>query len=113
MTARILIVEDEAALGKLKLLSGLLPICASCKKIQDAKGQWHALEEYIHSHNEADFTHGLCPDCTGKVLADAPPQPRALNPVARRAGGSTHSLSPDGNQESAQPTGATPPWLKT
>ena len=59
-----LIAELEAALGKVKLLSGLLPICASCKKIRDAKGQWHALEEYIHSHSEADFTPNLCPDCT-------------------------------------------------
>lgn len=61
-----LIAELEAALGKVKLLSGLLPSCASCKKIQDAKGQWHVLEEYIRSHNEADLTHGLCPDCTEK-----------------------------------------------
>ena len=108
-----LVIELEAALGKVKLLSGLLPICASCEKIQDAKGQWHVLEEYIRSHSEADFIHGLCPACTGKDLADAPPQPGALNPVARGAGGSTHPLSPDGNQESTQPTGATPPWLKT
>ena len=104
-----LIAELEAALGKVKLLSGLLPSCASCKKIQDAKGQWHALEEYIHSHSEADFTHNLCPDCTEKVLADAPPQPGALNPVARRASGSTYTLSQDGNQESTQPTGVTRP----
>lgn len=56
----------QSALGKVKLLSGVLPSCASCKKIQDAKGQWHVLEEYIRSHNEADLTHGLCPDCTEK-----------------------------------------------
>ena len=104
-----LIAELEAALGKVKLLCGLLQICASCKKIQDAKGQWHALEEYIHSHNEADFAHGLCPDCREKSWADAPPQPGALNPVARRASGSTNTLSQDGNQGSTQPTGVTRP----
>ena len=79
-------------------MSDVLQICVSCEKIRDVKGQWHALEEYIPSHNEADYTVSLCPACTGKVLTDAPPQPRALNPVARGAGGSTHPLSPDGNQ---------------
>ena len=88
-------------------MSDVLQICVSCEKIRDVKGQWHALEEYIHSHNEADYTVSLCPACTGKVLADAPPQPGALNPVARRASGSTNTLSQDGNQESTQPTGAT------
>ena len=68
-----LIAELEAALAKVELLSGLLQICASCKKIQDAKGQWHGLEEYTHSHNGADYTVSLCPACTGKALADAPP----------------------------------------
>ena len=79
--------------------AGLLPSCVLCETIRDAKGQWHGLEEYIRSHNETDYTVSLCPACTGKVLADAPPQPGALNPVARLAGGSTHPLSPDGNLE--------------
>ena len=79
-------------------MSDVLQICVSCEKIRDVKNQWHALEEYIPNHNEADYTVILCPACTGKVLADAPPQPGALNPVARGAGGSTHPLSPDGNQ---------------
>ena len=76
-------------------MSDVLQICVSCEKIRDVKGQWHALEEYIHSHNEADYTVSLCPACTGKVLTDAPPQPGALNPVSRGAGGSTDPLSPD------------------
>lgn len=91
--ARIIIGRKEieaqlqSALGEVQLLSGVLQICVSCEKIRDVKGQWHGLEEYIHSHNQADYTVSLCPDCRGKVLADAPPQPGALNPVARRAGG--------------------------
>jgi hypothetical protein len=46
-----------------KQLSGLLPICASCKKIRDDRGYWNQLEHYISDHSEADFTHGICPDC--------------------------------------------------
>ena len=51
--------QDE----KVKTLSGLLPICAWCKKIRDDKGYWTKVEEYIAEHSNADFTHGICPDC--------------------------------------------------
>ena len=53
----------QAALAKVKQLSGLLPICASCKKIRDDAGYWHQVEVYIQNHSEADFSHGVCPDC--------------------------------------------------
>ena len=53
--------------------AGLLPSCVLCETIRDAKGQWHGLEEYIHSHNEADYTVSLCPACTGKGVTDAAP----------------------------------------
>lgn len=49
--------------AELKTLQGLIPICASCKKIRDEQGQWQALELYIKEHSEAEFTHGLCPHC--------------------------------------------------
>lgn len=56
--------EDlSSALGKVKQLSGLLPICASCKKIRDDKGYWNQLEHYFSAHSDVDFTHGICPDC--------------------------------------------------
>ena len=55
--------ELQAALLQVKQLSGLLPICASCKKIRDDKGSWQPIETYIHAHSEAVFTHGICPDC--------------------------------------------------
>lgn len=57
----------QEALSKVKQLSGLLPICASCKRIRDDKGYWNRIEEYIMNHSEADFTHGLCPPCIEKL----------------------------------------------
>jgi len=59
------------ALNKVNLLSGLLPICASCKKIRDDRGTWKILEEYIGDHSEAKFTHGICPDCLEKLYPDS------------------------------------------
>jgi PAS domain S-box-containing protein len=58
-----LIRELQKALGEIKTLSGLLPICASCKKIRDDKGYWNQIEVYISEHSEAEFSHGLCPQC--------------------------------------------------
>lgn len=62
-----LIAELEKAMRKVKLLSGLLPICASCKKIRDDKGYWNQIEAYIKSHSEAEFSHSICPDCMEKL----------------------------------------------
>jgi len=58
-----LIHELQEAVAKVKTLTGLLPICARCKKIRDDAGRWHALEIYIRMHTEADFSHGICPEC--------------------------------------------------
>jgi PAS domain S-box-containing protein len=58
-----LILELQAALAKVKTLKGLLPMCANCQKIRDDHGQWHHVEEYIRDHSDADFTHGICPEC--------------------------------------------------
>jgi hypothetical protein len=64
-----LIAQLTESLARVRQLSGLLPICASCKKIRDDRGYWNQLEVYIRDHSEADFTHGLCPDCVGKLLS--------------------------------------------
>ncbi|MBX3010249.1 MAG: tetratricopeptide repeat protein [Caldilineaceae bacterium] len=56
-------VELQAALAKVKLLSGLLPICANCKKIRDDQGYWHDVAIYVREHSEAEFSHGICPTC--------------------------------------------------
>ena len=58
------------ALKEIKALSGLLPICASCKKIRDDKGYWNQIESYIQKHSGAQFSHGICPDCAQKIFAD-------------------------------------------
>jgi hypothetical protein len=57
----------EEALAKIKTLRGLIPICASCKRIRDDTGYWQQLEKYITEHSEADFTHGLCSECLKKM----------------------------------------------
>ena len=65
-----LILDLQDALANVKSLSGLLPICASCKKIRDDKGYWSQVESYIQKHSEARFSHGMCPDCIKKWYPD-------------------------------------------
>ncbi len=57
--------ELQRALGEVKTLQGLLPICAVCKKIRDDKGYWSQIEGYFMEHTEVRFSHGICPDCVG------------------------------------------------
>jgi hypothetical protein len=59
----------EAAVARGAALAGLLPMCAWCKAIRDGHGQWTGLEEYIHAHTGADFTHGICPTCLERISA--------------------------------------------
>lgn len=54
----------------MRILSGLIPICSSCKKIRDDHGYWNRLEEFIHEHTNADFTHGVCPECAGELYPE-------------------------------------------
>jgi hypothetical protein len=65
-----LVNELKEALAKVKMLSGLLPICSACKKIRDDKGYWSQIEEYIREHSEADFSHGICPECARELYPD-------------------------------------------
>ena len=65
-----LISELQKALDEVKTLSGLIPICAHCKKIRDDKGYWSQIESYIHEHSDADFSHGICPECAKKLYPD-------------------------------------------
>ncbi|UCD82356.1 MAG: HAMP domain-containing protein, partial [Desulfobacterales bacterium] len=65
-----LIKELQMSLKKVKMLSGLLPICAACKKIRDDKGYWNQIESYIRSHSEAEFSHGICPECAKKIYPE-------------------------------------------
>lgn len=68
---RISAMNDHAkALQDLKVLQGLLPICAHCKKIRDDGGSWNRLEKYITNHSEAVFSHGICPTCVKELYPD-------------------------------------------
>lgn len=66
-----LIAQLQKALDEVKTLKGLLPICASCKKIRnDADNSWQNIEDYIAAHSDADFTHGICPDCARRLYPE-------------------------------------------
>lgn len=69
-----LIVELQEALAQVKTLSGLLPICMSCKKIRDDEGYWKQIEFYIQQRSEAKFSHGICPDCKKELYPEYFPE---------------------------------------
>ncbi len=60
----------EHSIKEIKTLRGFLPICASCKKIRDDKGYWTQIESYIRQHSEAEFSHGICPECFVKLYGE-------------------------------------------
>ncbi len=60
----------QRAIDKIRKLSGLLPICASCKKIRDDKGYWKEVEDYIIQYSEASFSHSVCPGCARKFYPE-------------------------------------------
>lgn len=62
--------ELERAMGEIRTLRGILPICSSCKKIRDEEGYWRQVEEYVQHHTDAEFSHGLCLDCTLKLYPE-------------------------------------------
>jgi hypothetical protein len=63
--------ELQEKIGEIKTLSGLLPICAKCKKIRDDQGYWNQLEGYISKHTSATFSHGICPHCADELYPEA------------------------------------------
>ena len=65
-----LIYKLREALARVKQLSGLLPICSSCKKIRDDQGYWNQIENYLKQHSEAEFTHGICPECARRLYPE-------------------------------------------
>ncbi len=79
--------EEKAALtealGQIRTLTGLLPICASCKKIRDDKGDWKPIESYITERTDALFTHGICPNCAQRFFPDATERMRAKDAAAK------------------------------
>jgi len=65
-----MIKELQDAFQNIKTLQGLIPICASCKKIRDDKGYWNQIEAYISEHSSAEFSHGICPDCARRIYPE-------------------------------------------
>ncbi|MBI5100704.1 MAG: HAMP domain-containing protein [Nitrospirae bacterium] len=65
-----LIIKLQEALENVRTLQGILPICSSCKKIRDDKGYWNNVEEYVRDHSDAEFSHGICPDCAKSLYPE-------------------------------------------
>ncbi len=80
-----LIAELQSAVAEVRTLSGLLPICSSCKRIRDDAGYWRQVEEYLTLNSGAQFTHGICPDCLARIYPDLEPDESA-EPATDRGG---------------------------
>jgi hypothetical protein len=65
-----LVKQLQAAMTQVHTLSGLLPICAGCKKIRDETGQWRSVEAYVEDRSTVQFSHGICPDCVARIYPD-------------------------------------------
>jgi PAS domain S-box-containing protein len=78
-----LVQELQTSLAQVKLLSGLLPICAHCKNIRNDEGYWKQIEAFISSHSEATFSHGICPECLHKFYPEQ--EQRVLEGIERKA----------------------------
>ena len=63
-------LEQRASKAEINTMRGMIPICSNCKKIRDDKGYWNQVESYIHEHSEAEFTHGICPECEKKLYPE-------------------------------------------
>ena len=103
-----LIRELEGALAEIRTVSGLLPICSSCKSIRDDRGYWNQLETYISQHSDAQFSHSLCPLCLEKFFPD---QFLQILPQRREGRGREEQSSPsECDSDSARnPHGFAPP----
>lgn len=66
----IIVYLTNKLLNKIRHLEGFLPICSSCKKIRDNNGCWNQMESYIRDHSEAEFSHGICPECAKKLYPE-------------------------------------------
>jgi PAS fold len=65
-----LVTQLQAAVAQVHTLSGLLPICAGCKKIRDDTGGWRSVEAYVEDRSTVQFSHSICPDCAARIYAD-------------------------------------------
>ena len=65
-----LIEQLNMKIDQIKVLTGLLPICSSCKKIRDDQGYWNQIDTYIQEHSDVKFSHGICPDCAKRLYPE-------------------------------------------
>lgn len=70
MVNKRLVLDKEQALADVRTLSGLLPICSNCKNIRDDQGYWKQIEDYLHTHSDARFSHSICPACAKKLYPE-------------------------------------------
>jgi sigma-B regulation protein RsbU (phosphoserine phosphatase) len=70
----------KKALSEVQTLRGIIPICASCKNIRDDRGYWSGVESYVSEHSEAEFTHGICPECMSKLYGSPGRELRVIAP---------------------------------
>jgi ligand-binding sensor domain-containing protein len=84
---RVLQTKVDEAVAQIKTLRGLLPICASCKRVRDDGGYWNQIERYVRDHSEAEFSHGICPECIRKLYPEhadlADPRPPGASATGR------------------------------
>ena len=66
----VIIYGTNKLFRRMKYLEGILPVCASCKKIRDDKGHWHQIESFIRDRSEAEFSHSICPECAKKLYPE-------------------------------------------
>jgi hypothetical protein len=74
---RTLLRELQASIAEVKVLQGILPICATCKRIKNEAGRWEAVESFVRERTDAEFSHGLCPDCAARDWGATPTAPRS------------------------------------
>jgi hypothetical protein len=89
-----LILDLQNALAEVKKLSGMLPICASCKKIRDDKGYWSQIESYIKEHADVEFSHGICPECAERLYPDIFNRLKKKNMLASEKDGTRQNREP-------------------
>ncbi|MEZ4388020.1 MAG: hypothetical protein R3D98_10690 [Candidatus Krumholzibacteriia bacterium] len=66
----VIIRHSRRTLDRVKHLEGILPVCASCKRIRDHDDQWHPIESYVRERSDAEFSHGICPECAARLYPD-------------------------------------------
>ncbi|MDH5475636.1 MAG: hypothetical protein OEX22_08110 [Cyclobacteriaceae bacterium] len=77
-SSAFLSVKIDDAQKEIKVLEGLLPICATCKKIKDEQGNWSQIEHYVNDHSEVQFSHGMCPSCLHELYPDQKDQSKQI-----------------------------------